>query len=454
MHGRPEGGLVLRRVGRHRVGAARAAGGLDAGPGSGVRARGRGPLDERGAGRDRRPRAQGRDRRGQGRGPRPVRTRRAAPRSIPPSSTTATRSRPTRAGGSTDASRPRTFEGWRSTRTGGSGTNRRAACCRGERRERLHDAARPRRPAPRRDGARRERRVLRAEGEPVKPEAPVFDPDRYTDRGKEMDGWETRRRREPGHDWCIVRLGIPGIVRGVVVDTSFFRGNYPDRCSVEGAVVEEDDITGAEWFDLLPESALEGDAVNRFDVASPLRVTPPAPEHLPRRRGREAPRPRRAPPGSANAHRRRRPRGRRGVVVGRGRARRERSVLLLAAQPDRAGRLTRHARRLGDATPARRRPRLGRAPPRDRDRDRARRGRHVELQGQLPRHLFARRPRRARRDRGSGGRARVVRGPVASQARAPPARRRSRSIRRRGRPTSGSTSIRTAASRGSACTAG
>ena len=107
----------------------------------------------------------------------------------------------------------------------------------------------------------------------VKPEAPVFDPDRYTDRGKEMDGWETRRRREPGHDWCIVRLGIPGIVRGVVVDTSFFRGNYPDRCSVEGAVVEEDDVTGAEWFDLVPESALEGDAVNRFDVASPLRVS-------------------------------------------------------------------------------------------------------------------------------------------------------------------------------------
>ena len=107
----------------------------------------------------------------------------------------------------------------------------------------------------------------------LKPETPVFDPDRYTDRGKEMDGWETRRRRDPGHDWCIVRLGIPGIVRGVVVDTSFFRGNYPDRCSVEGAVVEEDDVTGAEWFDLVPESALEGDALNRFDVASPLRVS-------------------------------------------------------------------------------------------------------------------------------------------------------------------------------------
>ena len=43
----------------------------------------------------------------------------------------------------------------------------------------------------------------------LKPEQPVFDPNAYTDRGKEMDGWETRRRRTPGCDWCVVRLGIP-----------------------------------------------------------------------------------------------------------------------------------------------------------------------------------------------------------------------------------------------------
>ena len=54
--------------------------------------------------------------------------------------------------------------------------------------------------------------------------APVWAEGRYTDRGKWMDGWETRRRREPGHDWCVVRLGVPGIVRGVDVDTAFFKG--------------------------------------------------------------------------------------------------------------------------------------------------------------------------------------------------------------------------------------
>jgi allantoicase len=55
----------------------------------------------------------------------------------------------------------------------------------------------------------------------------------YTDRGKWMDGWETRRRREPGHDWCVIRLGMPGVIKGVVVDTAFFRGNYPAECSIE-----------------------------------------------------------------------------------------------------------------------------------------------------------------------------------------------------------------------------
>ncbi len=63
---------------------------------------------------------------------------------------------------------------------------------------------------------------------------PIFIEGKYTDRGKWMDGWETRRRRTPGCDWCIVRLGLPGILRGVVVDTSFFTGNYPARFSLEG----------------------------------------------------------------------------------------------------------------------------------------------------------------------------------------------------------------------------
>ena len=67
----------------------------------------------------------------------------------------------------------------------------------------------------------------------VKPEPAVWIPDKYTSKGKWMDGWESRRRRVPGHDWCIVQLGMRGIVHGVNVDTSHFTGNYPSHCSIE-----------------------------------------------------------------------------------------------------------------------------------------------------------------------------------------------------------------------------
>jgi allantoicase len=102
----------------------------------------------------------------------------------------------------------------------------------------------------------------------VKVAKPVFLEHEYTDRGKWMDGWETRRRREPGHDWCIVRLGLPGVVRGVCVDTAFFKGNFPESCSIDGAEGEE-----GPWLEILPRSPLEGDAENLFPVESDRRVT-------------------------------------------------------------------------------------------------------------------------------------------------------------------------------------
>ena len=97
---------------------------------------------------------------------------------------------------------------------------------------------------------------------------PVFDADRYTDRGKWMDGWETRRRREPGNDWCVVELGVPGIVRGVVVDTAHFRGNHPESASVEavriGSTAERWESLA--WEALVPRSPLTGDNRNVFRV--------------------------------------------------------------------------------------------------------------------------------------------------------------------------------------------
>src|SRR3954464_11848926 len=71
----------------------------------------------------------------------------------------------------------------------------------------------------------------------LKPTPPEWREGVYTERGKWMDGWETRRRRTPGHDWAIIRLGLPGVVRGVVIDTSFFTGNYPPRAGVDACSI-------------------------------------------------------------------------------------------------------------------------------------------------------------------------------------------------------------------------
>ncbi len=113
----------------------------------------------------------------------------------------------------------------------------------------------------------------------LKPNAPIFVEGKYTDLGKWMDGWETRRRRTPGYDWCIIRLGLPGIIRGVVVDTSFFRGNYPEHFSLEACALDgvptTEELTSAaiSWIPLLPQLPLSGDTQNPFAVESEQRFT-------------------------------------------------------------------------------------------------------------------------------------------------------------------------------------
>jgi allantoicase len=114
----------------------------------------------------------------------------------------------------------------------------------------------------------------------LKASAPVWREGLYTERGKWMDGWETRRRRTPGHDWCIIALGLPGVVRGVVIDTSYFTGNFPETCSIDGAELtglpDPESLAGdpsVRWLPLLPVSPLKGDARNTFVVAAGQRVT-------------------------------------------------------------------------------------------------------------------------------------------------------------------------------------
>ena len=101
----------------------------------------------------------------------------------------------------------------------------------------------------------------------------------YTERGKWMDGWETRRRRTPGFDWAIIHLGAAGVVRGVVIDTAFFRGNYPEGASIEGCEVEGtpsvDVLThpSTVWRTILPQVPLKGDSRNLFATQDAGRLT-------------------------------------------------------------------------------------------------------------------------------------------------------------------------------------
>ncbi|RLV10012.1 allantoicase [Streptomyces griseocarneus] len=116
-----------------------------------------------------------------------------------------------------------------------------------------------------------------------------FDPEHFGHKGKVMDGWETRRRRgasardphpaDDDHDWALVRLGVPGVVRGIVVDTAHFRGNHPQSVGVEAAAVpgtpspEELLADDVKWTALVPRTPVGGHAANGFAVRSVERFT-------------------------------------------------------------------------------------------------------------------------------------------------------------------------------------
>jgi allantoicase len=93
----------------------------------------------------------------------------------------------------------------------------------------------------------------------------VFIADKYTDQGKWMDGWESRRKRGPGHDWCIIKLGASGYIRGLDVDTNFFLGNHPPYASVEACYMPKD-IGHAVWTELLRKSPLGAGKQNFFEI--------------------------------------------------------------------------------------------------------------------------------------------------------------------------------------------
>ncbi|WP_329199550.1 MULTISPECIES: allantoicase [unclassified Streptomyces] len=116
-----------------------------------------------------------------------------------------------------------------------------------------------------------------------------FDPEHFGHKGKVMDGWETRRRRgvsaeQPwptaeDHDYALIRLGAPGVIRGIVVDTAHFRGNMPQAVSVQGAAVEgsptaEELLSGdVKWTTLVERTPVGGHAANGFEINVEQRFT-------------------------------------------------------------------------------------------------------------------------------------------------------------------------------------
>ncbi len=93
----------------------------------------------------------------------------------------------------------------------------------------------------------------------LKPGRGVFITDKYTDRGKWMDGWESRRKRGPGYDWCIIQLANAGIIHGVDIDTNHFMGNHPPVASLDACYIATNDSIDMEtinWTEILPKTAL------------------------------------------------------------------------------------------------------------------------------------------------------------------------------------------------------
>lgn len=102
----------------------------------------------------------------------------------------------------------------------------------------------------------------------LKPETPVFIEDQFDDNGKWMDGWETRRRRNGGYDHAIVKLGLPGIIKGIDIDTRHFTGNHAPAASLEACHTSSAPDQNTDWVTIIPSVNLQGDSHHYFEIGT------------------------------------------------------------------------------------------------------------------------------------------------------------------------------------------
>lgn len=104
-------------------------------------------------------------------------------------------------------------------------------------------------------------------GRMIAPTDPVFIADKYDENGKWMDGWESRRKRVPGHDYALINLGHHCHIKGFEFDTRHFSGNHAPAASVQACLSNEEQPDGDKnWVEILPQTALNGDSIKFVEV--------------------------------------------------------------------------------------------------------------------------------------------------------------------------------------------
>ncbi|MBT7611407.1 MAG: allantoicase [Bacteriovoracaceae bacterium] len=104
-------------------------------------------------------------------------------------------------------------------------------------------------------------------GNLIKPGRGIFIENKYTKNGKWMDGWESRRKRTEGHDYCVLKLGLPGVIKGFDVDTNFFTGNHPNSVSVEACKTEKVS-SDTEWIQILPDTKMNPGSQHLVEISN------------------------------------------------------------------------------------------------------------------------------------------------------------------------------------------